>query len=187
MAKDLILFGVQGSGKGTQARFIAERYGMRIFEAGAELRAIVSSGTPLGERVREIIESGNLVSNELVMEIVSVFLAKIPADQRVLFDGLPRSMEQKASFDALLQQCGRAALGLFLALPRDEAVRRMLARGRSDDTEAAIKIRLENYDAKTLPVIEAYKAEGRLIEIDGNQPVEAVTAAILEAVEPASA
>lgn len=181
MEKDLILFGVQGSGKGTQARFIAERYNMEIFETGAQLRAIVSSGTPLGERVRAIIEGGNLVSNELVMEIVSAFLANIPHSKRVLFDGLPRFLEQKASFDALLAACGRTAQGLYLTLPRDEAVKRMLARGRSDDTEAAIRVRLENFDQKTMPVIEAYQAEGNMIEIDGNQPIDQVTTTIFSA------
>ena len=180
MPQDLILFGVQGSGKGTQAQILADKLGYVIFEAGAELRKIRASDTELGRQVKSIIDAGNLVPNEIVMEIVAEFLKGVSAEEPVIFDGIPRSMVQKESLDALLDKHGRDAVCLHIRLPREVAIARMQERGRADDTAEVIKTRIDNFEAQTVPVIDKYAAEGKMLQVDGDQPIEQVTEAILD-------
>lgn len=181
--KDVILFGMQGSGKGTQAAILAEKYGYQIFETGAELRKIMKEEGELGDTVRAIIERGDLVPNDIVMDIVSHFLDQVAPGEQVLFDGLPRSMPQKETFDALLSQHGRSFVGVFISLKREEAITRMLSRGRADDTKEVIERRLENFDAETRPVIDAYIAEGVMQEVNGMQSIDEVQADIVKCLE----
>lgn len=173
--KDILLFGVQGSGKGTQAQIIAERLGYKIFEAGAELRKIREAETDLGRLVKSIIDRGDLVPNDIVMEIVAEFLRQRSADDKIIFDGIPRSMVQKDSLDALLKKAGRESICLFLELPRDIAIARMKERGRTDDTAEVIEKRIQNFEEQTVPVIEQYATETDLIRVNGDQPITAVT------------
>jgi len=180
---DIILFGIQGSGKGTQAQILAKKYGFRIFETGAELRKIRAEKSELGQKVREIIDRGDLVPNEIVMKIVEHFLENIAPDEKVLFDGIPRSMPQKETFDALLKAKNRVARGFFLAVPRETAIARMRGRGRADDTPEVIEKRLSNYESETLPVIKKYQSENKLTEIDGEKSIDEVAAALAAAVE----
>ena len=180
MHKDIILFGVQGSGKGTQAQILAERLGYVIFEAGAELRKIRASDTDLGRQVKSIIDAGNLVPNEIVMAIVAEFLKGVTTTDKVIFDGLPRSMVQKESLDALLAEAGRETVCLLIELPRETAIARMQERGRADDTDEVIKTRIENFEAQTVPVIALYEQEGKLVRVHGDQPIEQVTEDILD-------
>lgn len=174
MGKDILLFGIQGSGKGTQAKILAEHSGMVIFETGAELRKIREEESELGKIVREIIDRGDLVPNEIVMDIVQHFLERVPQDARIIFDGIPRSMPQKETFDSLLAEKGRQATCLFLDVPRNEVVVRMHERGREDDTEEAIAKRIENYEKETVPVLLAYESEGDFLRINGSQSLEKV-------------
>lgn len=176
---DIIFFGIQGSGKGTQAKLLAEKWGLRIFETGAELRAIMKEDSELGRTVSEIISRGDLVPNDIVMDIIAHFLDAISADDRVLFDGIPRSMPQKETFDALLKKKGRSAIGVFLDVPTEVVVERMKSRGRDDDTDEVIARRIKNYEQETLPVIEAYESEGKLLRVNGNQSIEEVHNEIL--------
>lgn len=178
--KDIIIFGIQGSGKGTQAQIIAEKKGMQVFEMGGELRKIKKEDSELGKTVREIIDHGDLVPNEIVMDIVSHFLDGISAETPVLFDGIPRSLPQKHTLDALLQRKGRKPVGLFLDVPKEEVIQRMKERGREDDTDEVIERRIGNYESETLPVIEEYEAEGNMIRVNGFQGIEEVTEEIFE-------
>ncbi len=199
--KDLILFGVQGSGKGTQGRILAEKQGYRVFETGKELRALVSGGSELGKKIKDIIEAGNLVPDEVVIEIVAHFLENTEADQAVIFDGLPRKVSQKDLFEEVVHKFGRNPLGVLIHISDEEALRRLGNRWmskstgkifagkeaalaecaeddvyqRADDTPEAITTRLENYHKETQPVIDWYKGEGRMIEVSGEQGVEEVT------------
>lgn len=181
MEKDILFFGIQGSGKGTQAKLLAEREGMIIFETGAELRKVRKEESELGNIVREIIDRGDLVPNEIVMDIVRHFLENTPENARIIFDGIPRSMPQKETFDALLAKKGRQALCLFLDVPEEEVVIRMRERGREDDTEVVIRKRIENYKNETIPVLRAYEKEGSFVAINGNQLLEAVAEDIQKA------
>lgn len=207
--KDLVFFGIQGSGKGTQGAIIAEKYGLQIFETGGALRAIAASGTELGNKVKNTIESGNLVTNEIVMDVISDFVENRAGDKPVLFDGIPRSMEQKNSFDTLLADKGRDDfMGIWIDISEQEAKNRLLGRRictnckkvfsasyndsncdvcggelvkRSDDNEAAILARIENFMKETLPAIKTYEAEGKMIRINGQQAIEKVTEEIEKA------
>jgi len=199
---DLIFFGIQGSGKGTQSQIAAEKFDLRIFETGAALRQIAGEASPLGQSVKQTIESGNLVTNEIVMNVVADFLRKHES-QRILFDGIPRSLEQKGTFDTLLKSAGRDFAGVLIEISKEQAMARLLGRRicrdckkvfplsfsgescdacggllqkRSDDKEQAILRRLENFENETLPAIENYRKElpGRFFTIDGQQSVEAV-------------
>lgn len=181
--KDIVLFGIQGSGKGTQAQILAKKWNLKIFETGGELRKIMKEESMLGNKVNEIVSRGDLVPNEIVMEIVEHFLEGISEADRVLFDGLPRSMPQKETFDALLEKKGRDTQGICLDVPRDEVVQRMKERGRADDTDEVIEKRIQNYENETVPVIEKYEAEGKMIRINGFQSIEAVTAEIIGKLE----
>ena len=204
---DLVLFGMQGSGKGTQSKAIAEHCNLVIFETGAELRRLSSEDSELAQKVKAIIESGNLVPTEVVMEIITDFLHKLPAGKNALFDGIPRSDDQKEQFDALMTKEGRSFKGLLIELTEAEAVKRLTTRRmcptcktifpaayeketcehdgstlitRQDDTPDAIRVRLDTFLQKTVPVIEAYKAEGKMLIVKGEQAIEKVTTDIQE-------
>jgi adenylate kinase len=204
---DLVLFGMQGSGKGTQSQRISEHCGLQIFETGAELRRLGSDGSDLGIKVKGIIESGRLVPTEVVMEIIADFLHKLPAGKSALFDGIPRSDDQKNLFDELMLKEGRSFKGLLIELSEPEAVKRLTTRRmcpacktiypaaytaetcekdqstlvtRQDDTPEAIRVRLDTFLEKTAPVLEAYKADGKMLIVNGEKSIDEVTVDIQE-------
>ena len=176
---DLLLFGIQGSGKGTQARLLAEEFGYVIFETGAELRKIIASQTTLGKTIASYTDNGHLAPTSMVMDVVHCTLETVPLDQKILFDGIPRSMEQKEQFDPILMSLGRTFTGIEITLPEEEVLKRLLHRaenqGRTDDaSEASIRRRIEIFREQTIPVIDAYRREGKIVEIDGQGTVEEV-------------
>ncbi len=196
--KDLILLGKQGSGKGTQGKILAEKWGYQIFETGAELRAIAASDTDLGREVKEITERGDLVSNEIVMRIVANFIGNLDGKTPVIFDGIPRSEEQRASLEAELEKANRSWQPLLIHLTDKEAMRRLLSRGtaadtgavfgvastapkRADDNEAGIARRLQNFAKHTQPLIDNWGDRGLLISVNGEQEPAAVTTEVMSA------
>lgn len=183
--KDLILVGIQGSGKGTQAKILAKDHGYTIFETGAALRAIAASGSELGEKVKEIMNRGDLVSNEVVMEIVADFIENNATDGPIIFDGIPRSEEQRVSLEALLEEKGRSFQVLAIELSEQVAFERMFARaeieGRADDNEAAMKKRVANFHEFTAPLLNVWKAAGKLVQVRGEHSIENVTGRIAQA------
>src|SRR3989344_7475426 len=104
---DLVLFGIQGSGKGTQAKKFAAEFGYDIFEAGGELRKIAASGSELGETVKSYIDIGKLVPFEIIMEVLEQAVSSRDRNQKILFDGIPRDENQKKSFDEIMENLGR--------------------------------------------------------------------------------
>ena len=181
---DIILFGMQGSGKGTQSKFFAEKFGFKIFEMGSTLRAMVASGSELGNQIKAVIESGELVSDKTIMQVVENFLETQAKGAPVLFDGIPRTMVQRDKLLELLQAHDRQAHGIYIEVSEDEAIERMLSRGRSDDNLETIRRRVDNYKSQTEPVIQRFQAEGRLTEVNGNQGIEAVTVELMEKMNP---
>ncbi len=181
MAADVIIFGIQGAGKGTQGAFLIEEKGLTLFETGGELRKIRAEDSELGRTVKGIMDRGDLVTNEIVMDIIANFLEN-NAGKRILFDGIPRSLEQKETFDALLKKYGRTVEGVFLTIPRDEAITRMLERGRADDTLEVIERRLGNYENETLPVIREYQDAGVVTEINGMGEISDISKLVIAAV-----
>lgn len=206
---DLLLFGMQGSGKGTQGKFLVERYELVNFVTGDELRRLAQEPSPLGQKVKSIIEAGNLVSNEVVMEIIENFMKNLPAGKNVLFDGIPRNEEQAKSFNELMNRLNRHFIGVLIEISENTALTRLSTRRlckqcktvypaaydkptcqaglengkpcggelviRTDDANMdSIKNRLTAYNNETLPVIEAYEAESKIIRINGEQTIDQV-------------
>ena len=184
---DLVFFGIQGSGKGTQAKMLAEELRLYIFEAGGELRKIKASGSELGETVKTYIDNGELVPFEIIMEVVNEAVAAVPADQKILFDGIPRDEDQMRGFDQILHDSGREFQCVHILLDKDEAIKRIKGRaeqeGRADDADQEkVLRRMDLFVEKTMPVIETYKAAGNVIEIDGKGSVEEIYERIREEV-----
>ncbi len=185
---DLLIFGIQGSGKGTQAKKLAAEYGYYIFEAGGELRKISASGSELGNRVKSYIDEGHLVPHEIIMQVVKEALLAQPQDKKILFDGIPRDQEQKKDFDFTMNELGREFHCVQILLNEEEAIQRVRGRavkeGRADDAdEEKIHRRMELFKTKTLPVIQAYKEQGKLIEVDGSGKPEEVYEQMSHSVE----
>lgn len=189
MKKDLIFIGIQGSGKGTQAKLLAEKEGYQIFETGGALRKMATEDSPLGQKVKSITQRGDLVPNEIVMDIVENFIQKIQNDTPIIFDGIPRSEEQRISLENLLRKKKRDFLALEVRLSEAEAIKRLLKRaeieGRADDNLETIKKRIHNFYQHTQPLLEAWKDQGRLKVIDGEQSIEKVSDDIFESVQEA--
>ncbi|MCA9370419.1 MAG: nucleoside monophosphate kinase [Candidatus Peregrinibacteria bacterium] len=176
---DLVFFGIQGSGKGTQAKRLVEEFGYYMFEAGGELRKIKASGTELGNTVARYIDNGELVPFDIIMQVVKEAVAAVPADQQILFDGIPRDEDQKKAFDEILSAAGREFTCLHMLLSKDEAVERIKGRaeieGRVDDADQEkVLRRMELFEEKTKPVIAEYAAQGIVVEVDGNGSVDEI-------------
>ena len=185
---DLLLFGIQGSGKGTQAKMLAEKYGCMWFDTGAELRKLSQTDTPLGRAIAGKIDHGNLVTNEITMEMTRASMLEVSPGQKVLFDGIPRYMEQKITFDAMLREMGREVRGITIEVDEEAAIKRILERGKTSDRaddqdEEFIRKRIDWSKKKTFPVIAAYESEGILARVDGNGSPEEVHQRVLVALE----
>ncbi|MCX6247099.1 MAG: adenylate kinase [Bacteroidetes bacterium] len=174
---NLILFGPPGAGKGTQAVKIAEKYGWVHVSTGDILRSEVSQGTPLGLKVKAVMEAGTLVSDELLIEIMeSVFRKNSKAGGFVL-DGFPRTLKQAKELEGMLEKLGtKVSLVLSLEVESEELAKRMLKRaqeqGRKDDTEEVIKNRLVQYHQHTKPLIEYYESKNLLKNLMGMGTIE---------------
>lgn len=176
---DLVLFGIQGSGKGTQARRIAAEFGYDIFEAGDELRKIATSRSDLGRRVKAYIDSGRLVPHAIIMQVVKASVLARPKDQKILFDGIPRDENQMKSFDQIMKNACREFQCIHILLSPETGMRRILGRaqaeGRADDASTEIVARrMETFVKKTMPVIEKYAKAGKIVEIDGMRTIDEV-------------
>jgi adenylate kinase len=179
----LLVVGPQGSGKGTQAKRIAAAHGIPHVATGDILRAAVAEGSPLGRRVQPILERGDLVPDELMIDLIRERLA---GEDGFLLDGFPRTLAQAEALDAMLAELGKPLDAVLLLEVSDEvALARLLGRqreeGRSDDTPEAIRNRLRLYHELTEPVVERYRAAGLLVAVDGERTVDEVTAALEDA------
>lgn len=186
LAARLLIVGPPGAGKGTQAGRIAEAYGVPAISTGDIFRANISQGTPLGVRVKAILDSGGLVSDAMTNEIVADRLAQEDAARGFLLDGYPRTEEQVRFLDEHLAADGQHLDAVIrLVADEDEVVRRLRLRaielGRSDDTEEVIRHRQDLYARETAPLLAAFAKRGLLIEVDGLGEVDEVTARILGA------
>lgn len=179
----LVILGRQGSGKGTQATLLAERYGVVHVSTGDMLRAAVAAGTELGLRAKAVMDVGNLVGDDIMIGIVGERLADDDIQAHgVLLDGFPRTTAQA---DALAEILGGTGpdLAINLDLPIAEVTERMLARGRDDDTEETISRRLELYEAETAPLLAWFEERGRLTVVDGLGTEDEVFARLSQVVD----
>ncbi len=181
----MILLGGPGSGKGTQGEKLAEALGVPRISTGEALRAAVKSGSPVGRKARQAMDAGDLVADELVVGIVEERLAQPDAAEGFILDGFPRNLTQARTLDGLLAlRAQPLQAALYLEVPEEELVQRLLARarelGRSDDREEIIRCRLRVYEQETHPLLDYYAARGKLIHVPGIGTVEAITRAIIE-------
>ncbi len=172
---EILILGPQGSGKGTQAKRVASEYGYVQIATGDILREAVAAGTELGRRVQPVLEAGHLVDDELMIELIRARLDKPDAAEGFVLDGFPRTLVQADALDAMLAEIGRPLVVVFELLIADEVcIRRLLSRaeleGRADDTPEAIAQRLALYHELTEPVVEHYRATGKLVGLHGDRP-----------------
>ena len=177
----VVLLGPPGAGKGTQAQVLCQHLGVPAISTGDMLREAVAGGTPLGNKVQGIMASGALVDDATMADVVRERLAKPDARRGYLLDGYPRTLPQAETLAGILRDAGQALDAVLLVdVPEDELVRRALLRGRGpDDKEDVIRERLRVYREKTAPLIGYYRERGLLREIDGNRPIEDVTAGMV--------
>jgi adenylate kinase len=162
---NILLLGPPGAGKGTQGALLAERLGIPKFATGDLLRDAVKRGTPVGLKAKAVMESGQLVSDEIIMGVVRDELAKPEAAKGVIFDGVVRTVPQADGVTRLLGERGRRMdCVLFFDVPDEEILARIDRRrgieGRADDDPAAVAIRLKAYRDQTAPVLEWFKTRG---------------------------
>ncbi len=180
---NLILFGPPAAGKGTQAKRLVESRGMVQFSTGDMLRAAIASGSALGRQVSEIMERGDLVPDAVVIALIEEALPAADAAGGAIFDGFPRTVAQAEALDDMLSH-RRGRIDLVLRLRVDDQAlvarigKRFADEGRPDDNPDSFKVRLAAYNAQTAPLLPHYRAQGKLIEVDGMGSVEQVAAEI---------
>lgn len=180
----LIFLGPPGAGKGTQALRLAELSQIPHISTGEILRDCVSQKTLLGQQAQGYMERGELVPDELILEMVRERLLQSDAQNGWILDGFPRNATQATFLDLLLQKLDQSSYRVInLDVPDPILVERMLNRGRKDDTEETIRRRLEVYREQTAPLIDYYSEQQLLVSVDGNQSMESVTAALKQVME----
>jgi adenylate kinase len=184
----LLIMGPPGAGKGTQAKRIAEHYGIPAISTGDIFRAMKTSDTPLARQVRAIMESGGYVSDEITNEIVKDRLAQSDCAAGFLLDGYPRTLQQVQTLDDYLAETDRPLDAVVsLLADTDEVVARLLKRaeidGRSDDNEETIRVRLQVYAEQTEPLLEVYRSRDTLVEVDGLGPIDEVSERVFAALD----
>ncbi|MFN2394704.1 MAG: adenylate kinase [Bacteroidales bacterium] len=169
---NLILFGPPGAGKGTQSELIMSRYNLTYISTGEVLRNELKAGTPLGQQAKKIIESGGLVDDEIIVQIIGNAIQSDTSSDGFLFDGFPRTYVQAYILDGLFTglQTNLTKI-IILEISEEECTKRLLQRAkeqeRSDDNEAVIRRRLQEYHQKTLPLLEFYKDTDKLARVNG--------------------
>ncbi|MFI5621990.1 adenylate kinase [Nocardioides sp. NPDC051685] len=181
----LIIMGPPGAGKGTQAKFIAEHFGIPAISTGDIFRANMSEGTPLGIEAKSYVDKGEYVPDSVTNLMVRDRIDEDDASQGFLLDGYPRTLAQVEELDGMIKYTGHALDAVVvLTVDKDEIVQRLLQRaqveGRADDTEDVIRRRQEVYLEETAPLIEVYKGRGLVHEIDGMGDVDDVTKRIFD-------
>lgn len=183
---NIILFGPPGAGKGTQAKLLQDEYNIPHLSTGDIFRAAIKNKTPLGVKVKSILDSGELVPDETVVDLVKDELSQQKYQDGYILDGFPRTVVQAKAFDVFLER-NNDQLDAFILLfvPEKELVKRILSRGegRSDDTEEKIKTRLEVYYKETEPVMNHYQKQGKVQKINGLGTINEIFGRIKEAIK----
>jgi len=177
---NLILFGPPGSGKGTQSERLISRYGLKHLSTGDLLRSEIAGQTPLGLAAKSFMDKGQLVPDEVVIEMISSALDNNPQAHGFLFDGFPRTTAQAEALDKLLNQKGTSiAVVLALQVSQNELIKRLLNRGltsgRADDVnEEIIRNRISEYERKTAAVADHYKKYDKVVYVEGEGDVDEI-------------
>ena len=185
---NVLLLGPQGSGKGTQAKRISEEYGVPHIATGDMLRATIEADTPLGRTLKPILDSGQLVSDDLMIQLIRNRLEEPDAAEGFVLDGFPRTWAQARALDAMLREIGRD-LDVVFELQTSDGVstERLLKRAReesrADDTPEVIAERLATYHRETEPLVEHYRTSGNLVGIHAARSINEVFSEIQDALE----
>ena len=211
----IVLFGPPGAGKGTQAKFISEKFNVPHISTGDILRENVREGTALGKKAKEFMDKGALVPDELLIDIIKDRLQKPDTRKGFLLDGFPRTIAQAEALDPILDDINKKLDAVVnVDVSANELIRRLSGRRtcracgatyhvksnppkvegvcdlcggelyqRADDTEAAIKHRIEVYQKQTQPLIDYYRKKGLLVDIDGEREIDEVRSDIMKALE----
>lgn len=181
--KNLVIFGAPGSGKGTQSDLLVAKYGFRHISTGDVLRAEIKQGTELGRTAQQFIDKGQLIPDELMIEILASVYDSLCPCEGVIFDGFPRTIPQAEALKKMLAERGtEVSAVLQLEVPEEMLTERLLNRGktsgRADDNAETIRKRLEVYHSQTAPLAVWYAAEGKLHAIKGYGALEEINAAL---------
>jgi adenylate kinase len=187
---NLILFGPPAAGKGTQAKKLVAERGYIQLSTGDMLRAAVASGSELGNKVKSILESGALVSDEIVIALIDDQLDTNKGAAGFIYDGFPRTVGQAEALDKLLESRGEKVDSVIRLVVDEEALlarvtKRFEEQGRKDDNPETFSVRLEKYNADTAPLVPIYAERGILREVDGMASIDEVSAGIDAALKEA--
>ena len=175
-----ILLGPPGAGKGTQAEKLVARLGIPQVATGDMLREAREQQTELAQQAETYMKAGALVPDEIVIGLVQERLKQADCQDGYILDGFPRSVEQAEALDATLQERGEALKAVVsLSVPEDELVKRLLSRKREDDNEVVIRERLKVYAQQTEPLIDYYRTQGVLREVEGLGSIDEIFERIL--------
>ncbi len=195
---NLILIGPPGAGKGTQAKILEDKYGLKQLSTGDMLRAEVASGSDLGKKAKDIMDRGDLVPDDLIVDMIASRMEADDCKNGVIFDGFPRTVDQAQALDSMLSEKGNplAAVILF-EVDEEELVGRLNTRVeqakaagqevRADDNEETLRNRLQVYRNQTAPIIPYYEAEDMLSRVDGMASIDEVSASVASILDKAKA
>jgi adenylate kinase len=185
---NLVLFGPPAAGKGTQAKRLVSERGLVQLSTGDMLRAAIAAQSELGKRVQAIMETGALVSDEIVIALIEEQLPAAEKAGGAIFDGFPRTLAQAKALDAMLKGRG-ARIDRVIRLKVDDAIlldritKRFADSGRPDDNPESFKVRLAAYNTQTAPLLPYYQGQGKLVEVDGMGGIDAVAVEIDRALD----
>lgn len=182
----LILIGPPGAGKGTQAKILEQEYGLKQLSTGDMLRAEIAAGSDLGKKAQAIMDAGNLVSDEIMVDMIASRIEQPDCAKGVIFDGFPRTVDQAEALDAMLADKGKPLDAVIqMVVDEEELVNRLKTRiqqtidagqpVRADDNEETFRKRLGVYRAQTAPILPYYEAADLLHKVDGMKPIDFVT------------